>query len=354
MTLPVTERPPEAIDLDAFVAIFDLRVDDPLGSEIPGSVRVDRTDIDRIEQMIPRSDAPILLYCGIGEASLIAARTLSERGYTGVVSLLGGFRRWHSEAFPVALVGPGSKDRYDRHVRLAGIGAEGQRRIRTAGVLVVGAGGLGSPVIQYLAAAGVGTLGIVDGDRVDDSNLQRQILFGEENVGMRKTDAARDMVHRLNSEVTVVTIPTWLDTENAADLITGYDLVVDASDNFATRLAVNDAVAALGVPFIHGAAIQWEGMVAGFDPHVGPCYRCLFPYLPESEETCSDVGVLGAVTGVIGSLMAVEAMKHIIGSPDRLVDRLIAYDARSARFTSLRIERSVACPVGHATDLPSP
>ena len=343
----VNERPPLEIDLDTFAAIVDLREGDAPTTEIPGSIRIDRTDFERIASIIPSTDAPILLYCGIGEASRIAARELARRGYTGAVSLLGGFRRWRSEGRPVAPVTSGKGGRYDRHVRLSGLGAVGQERIRAARVLVVGAGGLGSPVIEYLAAAGVGTLGIVDGDRVDAANLQRQILYREGDVGMRKVDAARDRVRRLNSDVEVVPIESWLDTSNATGLVEGYDVVVDASDNFATRLAVNDAAAAIGVPFIHGAALQWEGMVAGFDPGPGPCYRCLFPELPKSEETCSDVGVLGPITGVIGSLMAVEAMKHIIGSPDRLVDRLITYDARSARFTTLRIERSASCRIGH-------
>jgi molybdopterin/thiamine biosynthesis adenylyltransferase len=300
-----------------------------------------------MEELAPSPDAPILLYCGIGEVSRIAARSLSERGYTGFVSLLGGFRRWTSEERPIVAADSGASDRYDRHIRLAGFGREGQDKVRTASVLVLGAGGLGSPVIQYLSAAGIGTITIIDGDTVDSTNLQRQVLFDEASIGTRKVDAALASARSLNSNVTIVPIATWLDSANARDLIEGHDLVIDASDNYAARLAVNDAAVALGIPFIHGAAIRWEGLVAGFDPRVGPCYRCLFPALPENELTCSDVGVLGAVTGVIGSLMAVEALKHIIGSPDRLIDRLITYDARSGRFDSLRIKKSASCPTGH-------
>ncbi|MEA3502967.1 MAG: ThiF family adenylyltransferase, partial [Actinomycetota bacterium] len=317
--------------LDEFVAIVDLREGDRPSLEIAGSVRIDRLDLDRMAQLAPQMDSPILLYCGIGEVSRIAARSLSERGYTGFVSLLGGFRRWRSEELPIVSAGEEAPNRYDRHVRLVGLGSDGQRKIRAASVVVVGAGGLGAPVIQYLAAAGVGTIVIVDGDRVDSTNLQRQVLFDEAAVGMRKVDAALARVRSLNADVTVVPIATWLDDGTAGHLVEGHDLVIDASDNYATRLAVNDAAAGTGIPFIHGAAIRWEGLVAGFDPHAGPCYRCLFPNLPASEATCSDVGVLGAVTGVIGSLMAVEALKHIIASPDRLVDRLITYDARSTR-----------------------
>lgn len=352
MQSKATEIAADDVVLDSFVAIVDLREGDRLSHELVGSIRVDRMDLDRIEELAPSPDSPILLYCGIGEASRVAARSLSERGYTGIVSLLGGFRRWRSEERPIVAAGDDPPDRYDRHVRLADLGPGGQSRIRAARVVVVGAGGLGSPVIQYLAAAGIGTIAIVDGDRVDSTNLQRQVLFGEAAVGMRKTDAAMASVRSLNSDVTVVPIATWLDEGNARNLVDGYDLVIDASDNYAGRLAVNDAAAGAGIPFIHGAAIRWEGLVAGFDPRIGPCYRCLFPDLPESETTCSDVGVLGAVTGVIGSLMAVEALKHVIGSPDRLTDRLITYDARSARFTSLKIERSTTCPIEHVVRSP--
>lgn len=342
-----TEIMPDDVVLESFVAIVDLREGDSPTHEIAGSIRIDRLDLDRMEELAPSSDAPILLYCGIGEASRVAVRSLSERGYTGFVSLLGGFRRWRSEERPTVSADDAAPDRYDRHVRLADFGQEGQDRIRAASVLVLGAGGLGSPVIQYLAAAGVGTITIVDGDTVDSTNLQRQVLFDETAIGANKVDAALESALSLNSDVTIVPIATWLDSANAESLFDGHDLIVDASDNYASRLAVNDAATALGIPFIHGAAIRWEGLVAGFDPRVGPCYRCLFPDLPETEMTCSDVGVLGAVTGVIGSLMAVEAMKHLIDSPDRLIDRLITYDARSARFDSLRIRKLVSCPMGH-------
>ncbi len=347
-----TEILPDDVVLESYVAIIDLREGDSPTHTIAGSVRIDRLDLGRMENLAPSPDAPILLYCGIGEASRVAVRSLTERGYTGFVSLLGGFRRWRSEDRPTVAADDATPDRYDRHVRLVGFGQEGQDRIRSASVLVLGAGGLGSPVIQYLAAAGVGTIAVVDGDTVDSTNLQRQVLFDESAIGANKVDAALESVRSLNSGVNVVPIATWLDSANAKHLFDGHDLIVDASDNYASRLAVNDAAAALGIPFIHGAAIRWEGLVAGFDPRVGPCYRCLFPDLPETEMTCSDVGVLGAVTGVIGSLMAVEAIKHIIDSPDRLIDRLITYDARSARFDSLKIRTSDSCPMGHVVRNP--
>jgi molybdopterin/thiamine biosynthesis adenylyltransferase/rhodanese-related sulfurtransferase len=334
---------PAEIDVEAFAVILDIRERGRFTDEIPGSSWADPRDIGRIERLIPDSTSPVLVYCGIGERSAVVAEALRQRGYTGAVSLAGGIRRWRSEGRRLIESGGEPDDRYDRHVRLESFGSGGQARIRDARVLVVGAGGLGSPVIQYLATAGVGTIGIADGDRVETSNLQRQVIFSDSDIGLRKPEAARARIRELNPDVEVVPIATWLDAANAREVTRDYQLLIDASDNYPTRLAVNDAAVALGTPFVHGAAIRWEGMVAAFDPRVGPCYRCLFPDLPEAEEVCSDVGVLGAVTGVIGSLMAVEAIKHVIGAEDRTVDRLTTYDARSSRFTSLTIERSQFC-----------
>ncbi|MGB9357631.1 MAG: ThiF family adenylyltransferase [Acidimicrobiia bacterium] len=339
------EQTPAQVDVAAFAAIVDLREGDDLIDRIPGAVQRSRTDLAAIGQLVPDPESPILVYCGVGEQSRSVVGVLSDLGFSNVVSLAGGIRRWRSEGLPLIKTDSATADRYDRHIRLDGIGESGQQRVRTARVAVVGTGGLGSPAIQYLASAGVGALAIIDGDRVDPTNLQRQVLFDKNDLGLRKADAARERVREINTDVEVTSMPTWLDADNAADLLTGHDLLVDASDNFGTRLAVNDTAVDLGIPFVHGAAIRWEGMVAAFDPRVGPCYRCLFPGLPEHEETCGDVGVLGAVTGVIGSLMAVEAIKHLVGSPDRTIDQLVTYDARSSRFASLRIERSNSCPV---------
>ena len=336
---------PAQIDVTAFAAIFDLREGDHLVDRIPGAIQVGRSDVAAIGRLVSTPESPILLYCGVGEQSRVVADRLAELGYTNAHSLVGGIRRWRSEGLPVDVDDNHKADRYDRHIRLDGIGETGQRQIRAARVAVVGAGGLGSPVIQYLAAAGVGSLGVIDGDRVDPTNLQRQVLFDASDLDLRKAEAARVRVRELNPDVEVTATPAWLDAGNAGSLLAGSDLIIDASDNYATRLTVNDTAVDLGIPFIHGAAIRWEGMVAAFDPRVGPCYRCLFPELPDRDETCSDVGVLGAVTGVVGSLMSVEAIKHIVGSPDRLIDRLVTYDARSARFSSFRIERLDSCPV---------
>ncbi len=209
MDRETAEIMPDDVVLGSFDAIIDLREGDPPTHMIAGSVRIDRLDLDTMEALAVTPDAPILLYCGIGEVSRVAARSLSERGYTGFVSLLGGFRRWRSEERPIVVALGDTSDRYDRHVRLAGFGREGQDKIGKASVLVVGAGGLGSPVIQYLSAAGVGTITIVDGDTVDPTNLQRQVLFDEAAIGTGKADAALASARALNSNVTVVPVATW-------------------------------------------------------------------------------------------------------------------------------------------------
>jgi molybdopterin/thiamine biosynthesis adenylyltransferase/rhodanese-related sulfurtransferase len=341
------ELAPAAVDLNAFAAIVDVRRPSHRLTQIPGSVRFERTDLEGIGSLAEDPATPILIYCAIGELSRATVTELRELGYTGAASLAGGIRRWESEGRTLETVAEPRRDRYDRHVRLDGIGVPGQDHIRAARVIVVGAGGLGSPALQFLATAGVGTLTIVDGDFVEASNLQRQVLFDPSDLGRPKADAAVERVLELNSDTNAVGVAAWLDSAGARDLMRNHDLVIDASDNYETRLAVNDAAVALEIPLVHGAAIRWEGLVAAFDARIGPCYRCLFPRLPDGEEACSVEGVLGAVTGVIGSLMAVESIKHIVRSPDRLVDRLITYDGRSAVFSSLRIERSAGCPLEH-------
>lgn len=346
MDAPTTERAPGDVDLSSYTAILDLRDDDPADS-IAGSRRVNRLDFQRMEALIGDRDSPALLYCGIGEASRIAVRSLRERGYTSVVSLLGGIRRWRAEGYPTVAAVADARGRYDRQLRLEGFGDAAQQRLRSSTVLVVGAGGLGSPAILYLAASGVGAMTVVDADNVDLTNLHRQVLFDESTIGLNKAEAAAARIRAVNPDVDAVAVAAWLDDRNSLGIISGHDLVIDASDNFATRLAVNDAAARAGISLIHGAAIRWEGLVAALEPGPGPCYRCIFPGAGGEGETCADVGVLGAVTGVVGSLMAVEATKHLIGSPDRLTDRLITYDGRSGRFQTLQIERSASCPLAH-------
>ena len=344
----VTEYgPEEAADLE-FAAVIDVR--EPvqrLEGSIPDSAALPRAVLEReIARLVPDRDAPILLYCVVGESSVLAAHSLQTLGYTNVSSLAGGFRRWRNEGFPYALddaLGTDERIRYDRQLRLDGIGSAGQQRLLSSAVVVVGAGGLGSPAALYLAAAGVGTIGIVDHDRVDVTNLHRQIIHDTPSVGRTKTDSAAERLEALNPEIKVARHETVLTADNATELVAAYDVIVDASDNFPTRLALNDASIATGVPVVHGAALRFEGTVAVFDPPAGPCYRCLFPVLPEDAATCSDVGVLGAMTGVIGSTQAVEALKLILGVRP-LSGEFLTYDALGSRWSRFRFDKDPDCP----------
>jgi molybdopterin/thiamine biosynthesis adenylyltransferase/rhodanese-related sulfurtransferase len=344
----VTEfGPQEAADIE-FAAIIDVREPvERLEGSIPDSAALPRAVLEReIASVVPDRGAPILLYCVVGESSVLAAHSLQTLGYTNVSSLAGGFRRWRGEGFPFVLDDALSADeriRYDRQLRLDGIGSEGQQRLLSSGVVVVGAGGLGSPAALYLAAAGVGTIGIVDHDRVDVTNLHRQIIHDTPSVGRAKTESAAERLEALNPGIKVARHETMLTTDNAANLVDEYDVIVDASDNFPTRLALNDASIATGVPVVHGAALRFEGTVAVFDPPEGPCYRCLFPVLPEDAATCSDVGVLGAMTGVIGSTQAVEALKLILGVRP-LSGELLTYNALDSQWSRYRFEKDPECP----------
>ena len=340
-------EPAQAADTE-FAAVIDVRepVERLVGS-IPDSAALPRAVLEReIASIAPDQDAPILLYCVVGESSILAAHTLQTLGYNNVSSLAGGFRRWQDEGFPYVLddaLGADERIRYDRQLRLDGIGASGQQRLLSSGVVVVGAGGLGSPAALYLAAAGVGTIGIVDHDRVDVTNLHRQILHDTPSVGRSKTESAAERLEALNPEIKVTPHDMVLSDDNAASLIADYDVIIDASDNFPTRLALNNASIATGVPVVHGSALRFEGTVAVFDPPQGPCYRCLFPVLPEDAATCSDVGVLGAMTGVIGSTQAVEALKLILGIRP-LSGEFLTYSALDSQWSRYRFAKDPDCP----------
>lgn len=344
----ITEYGPEqAADTD-FAAVIDIREPvERLEGSIPDSAVLPRALLEReIAGLVGDRDAPILLYCVVGESSILAAHTLQTLGYTNVVSLAGGFRRWRDEGHPYVLddaLGADERIRYDRQLRLDGVGSAGQQRLLSSAMVVVGAGGLGSPAALYLAAAGVGTIGIVDHDRVDVTNLHRQILHDTPSVGMAKTQSAAKRLEALNPGIKVALHDTVLTAENAAQMIAGYDVIVDASDNFPTRLALNEASIATGIPLVHGSALRFEGTVAVFDPPQGPCYRCLFPVLPEDAATCSDVGVLGAMTGVIGSTQAVEAIKLALGVRP-LSGELLTYNALESRWSRFRFSKDPNCP----------
>lgn len=344
----VREVDPAGVDAGGFDVILDVR--EPVQrfeGSIPDSIPLPRSELERgIERAVPDRDAAILLYCVVGESSIFAAHTLQALGYANVASLAGGIRRWRAEGRPIVLddaLATHERIRYDRQLRLAEIGERGQQRLLDARAVVVGAGGLGSPVAMYLAAAGVGTVGIVDFDRVDLTNLHRQILHDTAAVGSIKAESAAQRLKAINPTIKVEAHHTQLTADNAVAVVGDYDVIVDASDNFPTRLALNDAAVATGIPLVHGSALRFEGTVAVFDPPAGPCYRCLFPVLPEDAATCSDVGVLGALTGVIGSTQAVEAVKVLLGARP-LSGRLLTYDALESRWAEFRFAKDPACP----------
>jgi molybdopterin/thiamine biosynthesis adenylyltransferase/rhodanese-related sulfurtransferase len=317
---------------------------------ISGAVHVPRGFLElEVETWIPDKTAPIVVYCAAGVRSAFAAKTLSELGYTNVASLAGGFNRWKDEGRPWSapqVLSAEQRNRYQRHLLLPEVGTAGQLKLLASKVLVLGAGGLGSPVAIYLCAAGVGTLGILDMDIVDWSNLQRQILHNSERIGERKVDSARKTLTALNPDVRVVTHDVRLGADNVVEIISGYDLVVDAMDNFPSRYLVNDASLITRVPVVHGSIFRFEGQTTVFNPYAGPCYRCLFPEPPPAEfaPSCAEAGVLGVLPGIIGSIQAVEAIKMLLGIGEPLVGRLLAYDALAEEFRSFSFRRDPACP----------
>jgi len=318
---------------------------------IPGAIHIARGNLEsRIEANAPDRNAPVIIYCESGNRSAYAAKTLTELGYTDVVSLAGGFSGWkdngHEWKVPRTL-DHAQFERYSRHVLIPEVGEEGQLRLLDSKVLLIGAGGLGSPAALYLAAAGVGTLGIIDADTVDTSNLQRQIVHTVDRVGTPKVDSAEIAIHGINPEVQVKKYDIRLTSENVLDVITGYDVIVDGTDNFPTRYLLNDASLVAGIPVVHGSIYQFEGSVTVYKPHDGPCYRCQYPEPPPPElaPSCAEGGVLGVLPGVIGTLQATEAVKLLLGIGDPLVGRQLRYDALSMEFVELRMHRDPDCPV---------
>ncbi len=303
----------------------------------------------QVEARISGHDTPIVVYCAGGVRSAFAAKTLGELGYTDVVSMAGGFGRWKDEGKPwkaPASLTPEQRNRYQRHLLLPEVGEKGQLALFEKKVLMIGAGGLGSPAALYLAAAGVGTLGIVDMDVVDASNLQRQILHNLDRIGDRKVDSAKKTLTLMNPDLNVVTYDTRLGADNIEAIMTGYDLIVDGTDNFPTRYLVNDVSLKLGIPVVFGALFRFDGQVTIFKPHDGPCYRCMLPEPPPAEmaPSCAEAGVLGVLPGIIGSLQAMEAIKYLLNLGDSLSGRLLTYDALEASFRPLKIRRDPNCP----------
>ncbi len=303
----------------------------------------------QVEGKLPDKSGPVVVYCAGGVRSAFAAKTMGDLGYTDVQSLVGGFNKWKDDGRPWAAprtLTPAQRNRYQRHLLLPEVGEVGQLKLLDSKVLLLGAGGLGSPAALYLAAAGVGTLGIIDMDVVDESNLQRQILHNMDRIGDRKVDSAKKTLTALNPDVNVVTYDVRLGADNILDIIDGYDAIVDGTDNFPTRYLVNDAALLKRIPVIHGSIFRFEGQVTVFDPYNGPCYRCLIPEPPPAElaPSCSEAGVLGVLPGIIGSLQAIEAIKMLLDLGDPLVGRLMAYDALEASFRTFKVRRDPECP----------
>ncbi len=308
-----------------------------------GATHIPRGHLEsQIETRIPDRDTQIVAYCAAGTRSAFVAKTLNELGYTKVVSMDGGFTKWKSEGRPwetPQALDPQQRNRYHRHLLLPEIGEEGQQQLLKAKVLLLGAGGLGSPAAMYLAAAGVGTLGIIDMDVVDESNLQRQVIHNTGRVGQRKVDSARQTITSLNPDIDVVTFDTRLGADNILELIAGWDVVIDGADNFPSRYLLNDASVKLGVPVVHGSIFRFEGQVTVFDPSQGPTYRDYVPVPPPPElaPSCAEAGVLGVLPGVIGSLQALETIKLILDLGDSLRGRILAFDALEMTFREYKL-----------------
>lgn len=319
------------------------------GGHVPGAAHVPRGLLEmRIETLEQDRSRRILVYCAGGNRSLLAAEALLDLGYRDVASVAGGFQRWKAEGREVAMpsgLGAAERRRYARHLAIPEVGEEGQAKLLASKVLLVGAGGLGSPAAYYLAAAGVGTLTIVDHDVVDESNLQRQILHDTRKLGWPKVESARESLLALNPGITVNAVRERLDSSNVERLFAGQDVILDGCDNFATRYLVNDACVKLGLPNVHGSVYRFEGQATVFWPGRGPCYRCLYPEPPPPElaPSCAEAGVLGILPGVIGLLEAVETIKILLGAGTSLVGRLLLYDALEGGFTELRLHRDPAC-----------
>jgi molybdopterin/thiamine biosynthesis adenylyltransferase/rhodanese-related sulfurtransferase len=320
---------------------------------IPGAVHVPRGYLEsRVEGAIGADRSQrVILYCASGQRSALAANTLArELGYENVASMTGGITLWKDRGYEVEVPRTLSKEqreRYSRHLLIPEIGLEGQTRLLESKVLLLGAGGLGSPTALYLAAAGVGTLGVVDDDEVDLSNLQRQVIHTTDRIGVPKVDSAEQAINAINPDVKVVKYKTRLDASNIMEIIDGYDVIVDGVDNFPTRYLLNDATVRLGIPVVSASILGFDGQLSVFKPHEGPCYRCLYPVPPPAElaPSCGANGVLGVLPGTMGLLQATEVVKLVTGAGEPLIGRLLLYEALGATFTELKVRRDPECPI---------
>ena len=324
--------------------VLDVREPDEFEQgTLAGVVHIPRGHLEaQIETRIVDKTAPVVVYCAGGVRSAFAAKTLQELGYQNVVSMAGGFGKWKDEGRPwktPTLLSADQRNRYQRHLLLPEVGVEGQAKLLSSKVLMLGAGGLGSPAALYLAAAGVGTIGIVDMDEVDASNLQRQILHNIDRIGDRKVDSAKKTLTMLNPDVNVVTYDTRLEASNIMEIIKDYDVIVDGADNFPSRYLLNDASVKLGIPVVHGSIFRFEGMVTVFDPKNGPTYRDMVPLPPPAElaPSCAEAGVLGVLPGIIGSIQALETLKLILGLGDSLIGRILSVDTTEMSFRVFKL-----------------
>ena len=319
---------------------------------LPGAIHIPRGSLEsRIESAVPTRSTPIVVYCATGPRSAFATKTLQDMGYEDVVNMDGGIVEWKRSGRPVVLpesLDPAQRARYSRHLLIPEVGEAGQQRLLGSRILLIGAGGLGSPAALYLAAAGVGTLGIVDDDVVDTTNLQRQIAHSTERLGEPKADSARRTIQALNPDVDVKIFQERLSSENADRILgEGWDAIVDGADNFPTRYLLNDASVWHRIPVVHGSIFRFEGQVTVFRPGEGPCYRCLFPQPPPPElaPSCAEGGVLGVLPGIIGTLQANEALKLVLDIGEPLVGRLLLFDALTTSFTEVSLRHDPDCPV---------
>ena len=341
----------EFIDDEEDFVLLDVRdSDETRGGQIPTAVHLPKGFLEiKAESMVPDKDAKIVVYCAGGVRSLFAAEALQKMGYSDVSSMAGGYGRWSDMGLPVDkpfVLSDADRDRYSRHLNIPEVGVEGQAKLLQAKVLLIGAGGLGCPTALYLAAAGVGTLGILDFDVVDESNLQRQVLHNTDTIGTPKTESAKNALKKLNPAINIITHEAMLDSSNVDEIFSQYDYVVDGTDNFPTRYLINDACVKLKKPNIHGSVYRFEGQVTVFAPSLGgPCYRCLYPEPPPPElaPSCAEAGVLGVLPGIIGCLQAMETIKLIIGAGEPLVGKLLTYDGLKNRFDIKSLFKDPEC-----------
>jgi molybdopterin/thiamine biosynthesis adenylyltransferase/rhodanese-related sulfurtransferase len=353
----ITEVDPSEVHelLGDGVALIDVRETDEFATgHLPGARHVPRGYLEsRIEGAVPDRSQRVVLYCASGNRSALAAHTLADQmGYERVESMTGGITLWKDRGYRVQVprtMSAEQRERYSRHLLIPEVGTEGQQKLLDANVLLLGAGGLGSPTALYLAAAGVGTIGIVDNDEVDLSNLQRQVIHTTDRIGVAKVDSAEETMRAINPDVEVVKFPVRMDSSNIMEILRArpWDVVVDGLDNFPTRYLLNDATVRLDIPVVSASILGFDGQLAVFKPHDGPCYRCLYPVPPPAElaPSCGANGVLGVLPGTMGLLQATEVIKLIIGAGEPLVGRLLLYEALGATFTELKVRRDPECPV---------